>query len=110
MVYPAVQSLIARWAPPVERGKFVSALMGNTLGTLVTWPLLGVIIESMGWIWAFFVPGAIGIAWAVLWFFTVADSPPEHRWITEDEKTYIMGSLETGVKRVQVTLLFVIKQ
>lgn len=94
--------MISRWAPPAEKGKFVAALMGNTLGTVVTWPLLGVIIESIGWIWAFVVPGAVGVVWAIIWICTVADSPSEHKWISEEEKNYIVESLNTSVKRVKV--------
>lgn len=109
MVYPAAQSLISRWAPPAEKGKFSAALMGNTLGTVVTWPLLGVIIENMGWIWAFFTPGAIAILWAIIWWFTVADSPQEHWWISDEEKNYIINSLNTGLQRVKVILKIKIK-
>lgn len=101
-IYPALQSLIARWAPPEEKGKFVSALMGNTLGTVCTWPLLGAIIEGVGWQWAFVVPGVLAVTWSLIWAFTVADSPSDHRWISVEERDYINKSLSGGVKKVKV--------
>lgn len=102
MVYPALQSLIARWAPPAEKGKFVAALMGNTLGTVITWSLLGFIIQSMGWIWAFIIPAIIAAGWSVLWCFTVADAPSDHKFISEEERDYIDECLGTVVKKTKV--------
>ena len=45
--------MIARWAPPAEKGKFVSALMGNTLGTCLSWILVGMMTAAAGWDWGF---------------------------------------------------------
>lgn len=92
-MYPALHCLIARWAPPVEKGKFIGALMGGTLGTVITWPLLGAITEKWGWTWAFFVPGGIVLLWCLLWFYFVSDTPDSHPRISEKEKFYIIKSL-----------------
>lgn len=81
----------------------MAALMGNTLATCLTWPLLGAVIEGVGWVWAFVVPGAISITWSLIWIFTVADSPAEHKWITMEEQKYINDSLVCEVKRVKVS-------
>lgn len=51
LVYPALQCLIGRWAPPQDRTKFVSCLMGNTLGTCLTWIIVGVVIRQYKWPW-----------------------------------------------------------
>lgn len=32
-----MHNLIAKWAPPNEKGKFVATLLGGTFGTVVTW-------------------------------------------------------------------------
>lgn len=92
-MYPSVEALISKWAPPTEKSWFAASLMGHTLGTAITFPLLGVILDRMKWMWAFFIPGTLAILWGVIWLFTVADSPIYHRWITEEEKTYITNSL-----------------
>lgn len=94
--------MISRWAPPAEKGKFVAALMGNTLGTVITWPLLGAVIRSIGWVWAFIIPAVITTIWAVIWFFTVSDSPSDHWWITDEERDYITSSFGESVKKVKV--------
>lgn len=43
VLYPSLHSLILKWAPPSERGRFISALLGGTFGTVVTWPLAGIL-------------------------------------------------------------------
>ncbi|ENN73149.1 hypothetical protein HUJ04_008939 [Dendroctonus ponderosae] len=93
IVYPAVHCLIAKWAPPAEKGKFISATLGSSLGTVFTWPLLGAIIEHLGWNWAFWTCGILGLLWTVLWVIFVRDSPEQHPWISSAEKEYISHSL-----------------
>lgn len=56
-LFPALHALVAHWAPPAEKGKFVSALLGGAIGTVVTWSLTGPLIENFGWDYAFYVPG-----------------------------------------------------
>ncbi|XP_019758902.1 sialin isoform X2 [Dendroctonus ponderosae] len=91
-IYPALQCLIARWAPPAEKGKFVSALMGNTLGTCLTWIFVGMVTASAGWDWGFhFLSIQIAVFCVVFWFI-VDDSPDEHKWISEEEKKFIKDS------------------
>ncbi|KAJ8959658.1 hypothetical protein NQ318_021846 [Aromia moschata] len=92
VIYPACQVLIARWAPPPEKGKFVGALMGNTLGTCLTWPLVGAVTQAFSWDWGFyFISIQIAVFCLIFWIVT-ADSPDQHRWISEEEKKYIAES------------------
>ncbi|KAJ0174659.1 hypothetical protein K1T71_009767 [Dendrolimus kikuchii] len=98
-VYPALHVLVARWAPPAEKGKFVSAMMGGTLGTVITWSLTGPLIEKCGWESAFYVPAALTIIWCVFWWYLVADTPSEHPRISEAENKYIQDALGDKVKK-----------
>lgn len=85
-IYPALQVLIARWSPPSEKGKFVGALMGNTLGTCVTWPYVGAITQAYGWDWGFHGVTFQIIIFLVVYGLVASDSPSSHRWISEEEK------------------------
>lgn len=100
--YPALHALVARWAPPDEKGKFVSAMMGGTLGTVITWSLTGPLIEKFGWESAFYVPAVLTIVWCGFWWYLVADAPTDHPRITEEEKKYIMDALGGKVKKTKV--------
>lgn len=98
-MYPALHNLISKWAPPDEKGKFVSALMGGTFGTVITWPLVGVLIETLGWSFAFYIPAVISAIVAVLWYIIVADSPSTHPRIKAEEKDYIEKSLGDTISK-----------
>lgn len=106
-MYPCLHNLIAAWCPPDEKGKFISALMGGTLGTVVTWPLAGIIVETMGWEYAFYIPALFTSFITLLWFVLVADTPAKHTNITLEEKLYIENSLENNVVRHKNVSVFV---
>lgn len=66
---------------------------------VVGFPLLSILCEiklDNGWPWAFYIPGTIGVVWFCLWSFLISESPENHRYISEKERAYIMGS--TGRK------------
>ncbi|KAM3965666.1 sialin isoform 1-T1 [Aphomia sociella] len=93
VLFPALHALVAHWAPPAEKGKFVSALLGGAIGTVVTWSLTGPLIETFGWDYAFYVPGTIAVFWCFVWWFLVYDSPVQHPRITDSEKKYILDAI-----------------
>lgn len=102
VVYPCCHSLISKWSPPEEKGKFVAALMGGTFGTVITWPLSGLIIENMGWDWAFYMVGIFVVIVCAAWFIFVDDSPAQHTTISVKEREYIeksLGDTVTNKKR-----------
>ncbi|KAJ2945607.1 hypothetical protein O0L34_g431 [Tuta absoluta] len=98
-IYPALHVLVARWAPPAEKGKFVSAMMGGTLGTVVTWSLTGPLMEKFGWASAFYVPGILTLVWCGFWWYLVADTPQEHPRIKDAEKKYILDALGDKISK-----------
>lgn len=99
---------MARWAPPAEKGKFVSAMMGGTLGTVVTWSLTGPLMERFGWASAFYVPAALTFVWCFFWWYLVADTPSDHPRISDAERKYILEALGDKVKKSKVKLIFAI--
>lgn len=97
-VIPASQNVISRWAPPNEKGKFIVTIIGGTLGTVVTWPVAGYIMETMGWTWAFYLPAVFTILMTIAWYLCVYNSPAEHPRITLEEREYIETSLGDTVQ------------
>lgn len=104
---------IAGWAPKDEKGKFVSALLGGALGTgecseirraflkfyscfyilVITWVMLGIIIENLGWEYGFYIPALMTFAFVFFWYILVADSPSVHPRMSKQERDYIEASL-----------------
>ncbi|CAL4173275.1 unnamed protein product, partial [Meganyctiphanes norvegica] len=104
-LYPSMNGFISYWAPPQERTTLITLChIGTTLALIILYPFLAVLINNFGWEAAFYVPAAISLAWCVLWFIIVSDSPHNHHWITKCEKDYIISSMgETkSIKRPPV--------
>ncbi|KAH8389345.1 hypothetical protein KR215_005604, partial [Drosophila sulfurigaster] len=97
VVYPCCHNLVSKWSPPDEKGKFVASLMGGTFGTVITWPICGVIIENLGWVWAFYIVAMIVFVVVGLWFYLVADTPAQHTTIGIKEREFIESSLGATV-------------
>lgn len=69
------------------------------------WSLSGVIIEHIGWQFAFYmVAVALGL-FAVAWYFIVFDSPSKHPRITEIEREFILSKIGSSTTNERVNIL-----
>jgi ACS family sodium-dependent inorganic phosphate cotransporter len=89
VTWPAILPLAANWIPPNERSKFMANMMASTLGAAITLPICGLLISTCGWESVFYITGLIGIAWSVLWFNLVFETPADHPRISEYERNHI---------------------
>ena len=105
ILFPALHRLIAHWAPPQEKGKFISALLGGAIGTVVTWPLVGTIIENYGWDYAFYVPALLVAVFTILCMFLIYESPDTHPRILPSEKEFLDNSI-VGISKSKVIINF----
>uniref|UniRef100_A0A3B3RGQ7 Sialin n=1 Tax=Paramormyrops kingsleyae TaxID=1676925 RepID=A0A3B3RGQ7_9TELE len=96
VTFPAMHAMWASWAPPLERSRLVTiSYTGAQLGTVVALPLSGEICFYLDWTYVFYIFGAVGLLWFILWVFLVSSSPSTHRRISAQEKLYITSSLKT---------------
>ena len=66
--FPAASKVVAQWFPASERATAVAIFMlGAGLGAIITPPLTVWTMQSLGWHWAFIVPGSLGLIWVWLW-------------------------------------------
>eukprot|EP01064_Diplonema_japonicum_P012877 TRINITY_DN2022_c16_g1_i1.p1 TRINITY_DN2022_c16_g1~~TRINITY_DN2022_c16_g1_i1.p1 ORF type:complete len:519 (+),score=72.29 TRINITY_DN2022_c16_g1_i1:72-1559(+) len=98
VTFPAMNVLFTKWVPCTERSFHVSvANAGAYMGTAVAFPVSGVLIDmhkdddnvSTTWPWVFYVFGAIGVAWFILWMWLAASTPGQMKGITDGELEYI---------------------
>lgn len=95
VTFPVMLALLSKWAPPNERSIMTGLSYGGAaLGTILAMPLTGIICEYLGWEAVFYIFGGVGVLWFVFWCFLVYDSPEGHPRINEDEKIYILSSLD----------------
>lgn len=86
--------------------------IGSSIGSALTYPLCGYIIDALGWEMAFYVCGVLGTTWYIAWYFLVFDSPQQHPRISQKEKEQIIESLGKTVSKedkVGIRFVFVCK-
>ncbi|XP_012989659.2 sialin [Esox lucius] len=94
VTFPAMHAMWASWAPPLERSRLLTiAYTGAQLGTVVALPLSGQICFYLDWTWVFYIFGIVGIVWFILWAFLVSNTPSTHPRISEQERLYILSTL-----------------
>lgn len=65
-------------------------------------PLSGLLCRygwDNGWPSIYYLLGVVGSLWVVLWFGCVSDSPQKHKRIRDEERNYIVDSLQDTVAK-----------
>jgi ACS family sodium-dependent inorganic phosphate cotransporter len=90
VTFPSIYSLFSRWLPITERTRAIglntSAIPLGTVFALVVTPI---IVLSLGWEWAFYLFGLVGIAWFALWYWLAATEPSDHPRVSAEELSLI---------------------
>uniref|UniRef100_A0A8C0TQK8 Solute carrier family 17 member 3 n=1 Tax=Canis lupus familiaris TaxID=9615 RepID=A0A8C0TQK8_CANLF len=97
-IFGGQNALWERWGPPHERSRLCTiALSGMLLGTFTITLVGGLISQTLGWPFAFYIFGGIGCVYCPFWFILIYDDPVSHPWINVTEKEYIISSLAQQV-------------
>ena len=98
VTFPSLHAMTARWIPIKERNSFIArSYFGSVFGLIISYPLCGLIIDSLGWEAAFYIIGSITLVWGILWLLVVFDSPEQHPRISEEERQYITSELSKSL-------------
>jgi sugar phosphate permease len=96
--YPNVARILSRWVPVGERGRVQGLLLTSAqLGAVAAPAAAAYLIEWVGWRWTFVVFGAIGIVWAVGFWFWFRDNPADHARVNRKELAIIQAGTASGV-------------
>ena len=97
--FPAVHSIAARWTISSERARAISLhFSGVAFGTMIALLASPVMILAFGWPSVFYISGALGLVWLVLWWIKAANSPEECEGVSAAELEVIRaGRLESGL-------------
>jgi ACS family sodium-dependent inorganic phosphate cotransporter len=97
VTFPSIYSIYGRWIPLQERSRAVGlANSGIPLGTIFALVATPYIVERLGWEWAFYLFGAVGVLWFVAWQGLVTAEPSQHPRIGAKE----LALIEAGVPTV----------
>ncbi|KAG6442390.1 hypothetical protein O3G_MSEX002284 [Manduca sexta] len=93
--FPALNAMLARWAPVSERGRMGSLVFGGAqIGNIAGTYLSGLVIKETGeWESVFYLFGAVGIFWFILWSLLCYNDPESHPYISDKEKKYLEEAL-----------------
>ncbi|MCA8092116.1 MFS transporter [Burkholderia anthina] len=81
---PSFAKVAFNWFPRSERGLASSIFdSGSRVGSALSLPLVAWLISIVGWRGSFAITGAIGIVWALAWWFLYRD-PERYRAIAPD--------------------------
>jgi ACS family sodium-dependent inorganic phosphate cotransporter len=90
VTFPSIYSLFSRWLPITERTRAIGLnASAIPLGTVFALVLTPIIVLSLGWEWAFYLFGAVGIVWYLFWMRFASTNPADHPDITGEELAII---------------------
>ncbi len=99
VTFPSVYSMVTRWFPNTERSKAIALnASGIPIGTVFALLVTPIIVVHLGWEWAFYLFGIVGVFWYLAWRVLVTASPQEHPTIREDELAYIEANAPSAGK------------
>ena len=96
--YPAAVKTVAEWFPKNERALATGIFnAGTSVGVVAALFIVPQILNRYGWQEVFWITGALGFVWLVLWliFYEV---PARQKRLSADERAYIVGGQESGTE------------
>src|SRR5208283_1563285 len=102
--FPTATRAMQMWFTRAERGIVQGVThSASRLGAAIVPPLTVAIISAWGWRAVFYVFGAVGILWAIVWWITYRDMPEEHKGTNRAELAHIRGLDENGnIKQLNI--------
>ncbi len=98
--YPSGAKINMDWFPAKERAMAASIFdSGSRIGNVLSLPLVTMLIIAWGWRVSFFVTGALGLVWSVIWLFMYR-RPEEHPKVTPQELATLQAA--RGVPKTEV--------
>ena len=97
VTFPSIYSIYGRWIPLGERGRAVALVnSGIPMGTVFALLVTPLVVEALGWQWAFYLFGALGILWYAIWHFGMTTDPADHPRVAPAELATIRAGAASG--------------
>ncbi|SPW25526.1 D-glucarate permease [Edwardsiella tarda] len=100
-IWPFNAKAANSWAAPTERSTaYTLAGSGQYLGPAIGSILVGWIVVSLGWRWAFVIFGGAGLLLLPLWLWVVRDSPADDRRVNRQELAWIGNMVDARQEQI----------
>jgi MFS transporter, ACS family, glucarate transporter len=91
--FPGMARVVYSWIPVRERGLVKGInFSGSRIGAALAMPGVAWLIKEVGWHNAFYILMAVGLAWAVFWWFWFRDEPQKKNNISKQELDFILAN------------------
>jgi len=89
--FPTLSKVVYKWFPVNERGIIQGInFSGSRIGGAVAYPIVVALIALLGWRGSFFIFGAAGLVFALVWWLYFRNTPEESRFVSQEETEYII--------------------
>ncbi len=100
--FPGMTRAIYSWIPLQERGLVTGInFSGSRLGAAFALPIVAWLIHDFGWRATFLILGVIGVLWAVLWYVFFRNNPENSKWLSPEEKSFIVENRQEENTKVK---------
>src|SRR5205085_7235090 len=98
---PGMILYLTYWFPAEARGRAIARFMtASAIGGVVGGPVSGILLRLngvaglAGWQWLFLIEGIPAVILGFVVFAVLPDGPEQARWLTDDEKAWVIARLE----------------
>ena len=105
--FPGIIVYLSHWFRYQDRAKAVALLMAAvSVSNIIGSPLSGLLMKLewlglAGWRWMFIIEGFPAIVFGIITLFYLTDWPHQAKWLPEDEKKWLIETLEHETKTKQ---------
>jgi len=100
-VWPAILVSISNWFPEEECARANAFFMSSLALAGGASPFAGWIVGTFGWRWVFVIEGLISLLLVFIWLPIFSDRPEDARWISLEEREYLVKRLQPERERLQ---------
>lgn len=88
--YPSNAGIAAKWFPRSERATVAGIFdSGSKFGGAIALPMIVWMMSLFGWKETFTIVGALGVVWAVVWWWMFRETPAQHPGVNPAELAHI---------------------
>jgi D-galactonate transporter len=105
--FPGIIVYLSHWFRYQDRAKAVALLMtAVSVSNIIGSPLSGFLMKLewlglAGWRWMFIIEGFPAVVFGIITLFYLTDRPHQAKWLPEDEKKWLIETLEHETKSKQ---------